>query len=538
MHETKTIPKGAGGFQPEPEAWSRYGPLVEATLKTIEAAARKAPAVSVPQPISKPKRTADFHSQDGAPTGYSSRGWDDLVDLIADLTTGEISVKAELERALALISAKDRELCAVIEVEADRALQQAAELEAQPPTSRGLLAGAPYARKDLFFRAGCLVESGSVMFRGRVASETATVLKRLDAAGGIDIGRLSMAELAMSPTGFNVHDEHPRNPWNPKFVPGGSSSGSGVAVAAGYVRATLGTDTGGSVRHPAAMSGVTGLKPTANRISRAGLAPLAWSLDCVGPLAPSARDCGLLLEIMSGPDDRDGTVVAPKFRRPVLTWDLSGTRIAVPAGYYFETLTPAVSTALDDALATLKKAGAEIISTDAPDMATVNTMAHIVLVAEACSLFGDSFRDPDCSIGRQVRDRLEPGLFYSADNYANALRLRPGIRAAWLDAAIADCDAVFIPAIPKEVPTIAETTEGDPAEISTRIGALTHATRGINYLGLPSLSLPCGFDGNGLPIAFQLVGHADDEATLIQIGDAYQQATDWHTRRPMERTQS
>ena len=529
---TKTVQdffgsSGASGFRADPDAWARYGALVEDTIRTVEEAARSAPPTAVPQPAGRP---ADCAPQGDASAGYGARGWGDLCDQIAALRAGQTTAEAEVALALGRAEERDGALHGVVALEAERALAEAKALDAKSPDTRGALAGAPYARKDLFFRAGHAAECGAPLYADQVADQTATVIARLDAADGIDIGRLAMAELAMSPTGFNAHTEHPRNPWSVAHVTGGSSSGSAVAVAGGYVRMALGTDTGGSIRHPAAMSGLTGLKPTANRVSRAGVWPLSWSLDCVGPLARSARDCARILDIVSGPDPRDHSVAAPIFKAPDLSGDLDGVRIAVPAGYYFDTVTPAVSAALDAARGDLKTRGAVVVETGCPDMALVNTMAHMVLAVEASAQLGDAFADPDCRIGRQVRDRLEPGLFYSAPAYATALRLRPAIRAAWLAAAMADCDAVFLPAIPREVPTIAETTEGDPGEIAKVIGALTHATRGINYLGLPSLSVPCGFDPHGLPIAFQLVGRANDEATLVRIGDAYQQATDWHSR--------
>lgn len=522
------IPAGANGFSPDPEAWGRYGALVRSTIDALARAEKTALATDVPQPASSASTTAETSGS----VGYDARDWGDLCDQVAALKTGSTSAEAELATALSTAEARDGDLFGVVALEAERAMATAKAIDAKPVQERGALGGAPYARKDLFFRKGFGAECGASLFAGQVAEETATILERLDGADGVDIGRLAMAELAMSPTGFNAHTKHPCNPWSTDHVTGGSSSGSAVAVAGGYVRMALGTDTGGSIRHPAAMSGITGLKPTSNRISRAGVWPLSWSLDCAGPLARSARDCALILDIVSGPDPRDTTVSAPRFRMPDLSGDLTGVRIALPSGYYFDTVTPAVSSALDTAIDELKATGATIVQTESPDMALVNAMSHIVLAVEASSQLGEAFRDPNCSVGRQVRDRLEPGLFYSATAYATALRLRPAIRNAWLSAAMADCDAVLVPAVPREVPTIAETTEGDPVEIGKVIGALTHATRGINYLGLPSLALPCGRDASGLPIAFQLVGRADDEASLIRIGDAYQQATDWHMRTP------
>jgi aspartyl-tRNA(Asn)/glutamyl-tRNA(Gln) amidotransferase subunit A len=534
MADQDNIPAAAHGFVPTAQAWELYGGMVEGTLATVTRMIASAPADAVAQPAGQMGRTTPAPSN----TGYGPRGSGDFCDLVAQLTSGETTPTREVAAALERARSRDSRYFGVVALEADRAMAEAEKLEAKPVAQRGILAGAPYARKDLFKRRGYGAENGSPLFRGQIADTTSTVIERLDLAGGIDIGRMAMAELAMSPTGFNTHMEHPRNPWNPAHVPGGSSSGSAVAVAAGYVRFALGTDTGGSIRHPAAMSGLTGIKPTANRVSRAGVWPLSWSLDCVGPLARSARDCGLILELISGLDRRDTSVGSAAFARPPLTGDLSGKTIAVPKGYYFETVTPAVKASLDAAIETFRSTGATIVETAGPDMAAVNTMAHLVLAVEASAQLAPHFADPDCSIGRQVRDRLEPGMFYSGIHYATALRVRAALRTKWISEAIGEADIAFVPAIACEVPTIEETTMGEPASIAAAIAKLTHTTRGINYLGLPALVAPCGQDANGLPIAFQLVGRADEEASLIEIADAYQLKTDWHTRTPSDRSTS
>jgi aspartyl-tRNA(Asn)/glutamyl-tRNA(Gln) amidotransferase subunit A len=534
MTDQDRMPPAAHGFVPTPGAWELYGGLVETTLATVSVMVDSAPADAVELPAGRMGRIMPEPSK----TGYGERGTDDFCDLVARLKSGETTPTREVAAALERAAARDAAYHGVVALEADRAMAEAEELESRPVTERGVLAGAPYARKDLFKRQGYGAENGAPMFKGQVADTTSTVIERLDLAGGIDIGRLAMAELAMSPTGFNAHTPHPRNPWNPAHVTGGSSSGSAVAVAAGYVRFALGTDTGGSIRHPAAMSGLTGLKPTANRVSRAGVWPLSWSLDCVGPLTRSARDCGLVLELISGLDPRDTSVGSAGFARPPLTGNLEGKTIAVPNGYYFETVTPAVKSSLDEAIETFRSAGATIVETAGPDMAAVNTMAHLVLAVEASAQLAPHFVDPDCSIGRQVRDRLEPGMFYSGIHYATALRIRAALRAKWIAETMAGADIALIPAIACEVPSIEETTQGDPKSISAAIAKVTHTTRGINYLGLPALVAPCGQDAKGLPIAFQLVGRPDDEASLVEIADAYQLKTDWHTRTPADRSTS
>lgn len=534
MADYNKMPATAHGFVPTPQAWGLYGGMVEGTLASVTEMIASVPADAVELPAAKMSKSVPVPSE----TGYGLRGTGDFCDLVAQLKSGETTPTKEVAAALERATSRDGNYFGVVALEADRAMAEAKKLEARPLAVRGTLAGAPYARKDLFKREGYAAENGSPLFKGQIADTSSTVIKRLDQAGGIDIGRMAMAELAMSPTGFNTHMQHPRNPWNPAHVTGGSSSGSAVAVAAGYVRFALGTDTGGSIRHPAAMSGLTGIKPTANRVSRAGVWPLSWSLDCVGPIARSARDCGLILELISGLDPLDTSVGSAGFARPSLTGDLTGKTIAVPKGYYFETVTPAVKASLDAAIETFKSAGATIVETAGPDMAVVNTMAHLVLAVEASAQLAPHFTDPDCTIGRQVRDRLEPGMFYSGIHYATALRIRAALRARWISEAIGAADIAFVPAIACEVPTIAETTQGEPTAISAAIAKLTHTTRGINYLGLPALVAPCGQDANGLPIAFQLVGRADDEASLIEIADAYQLKTDWHTRTPSDRSTS
>mgnify|MGYP005850652407 CR=1 FL=1 len=524
-----TIPTGALGFRPDPEAWARYGAAVEATLRLLSDAAGSIAPDADPRPIAP----ATAPSGAGTPDGYGERGWGDLCDVAGRLRAGSLAPSELVAESLARIARHDGALRAFVAVEADRATAEARRLDGLAPAARGPLAGAPYARKDLFYRAGMPAACGAPIYASHVPTTTATVVERLDAAGGIDLGRLAMAELALSPTGFNAHEPHPRNPWNPAHVPGGSSSGSGIAVSAGYVALALGTDTGGSIRFPAAACGITGIKPTRGRVSRAGGWPLSWTLDTMGPLARSARDCALALEIIAGPDPRDGTVPSTAaFRAPAMTGDLSGVRIAVPGAYYAERVTPAVAAALAGVRRTLEDLGATLVDTTPPDMALVNAATLLVMSVEAAAQLAPHLVGSGDAIGRQVRDRIEPGLLYPAAHYANALRLVAPARAAWLAAAMADCDAALMPAYPREVPTIAETTEPDLAAIGATLGDLTHTSRAMNFFGLPALAAPCGVDGNGCPIAFQLAGRPFEEGRILSIADAYQRATDWHLRRP------
>ena len=456
----------------------------------------------------------------------------DLANAIAD---GSVTSEAATGAALAGLASVGRELNAVVRLSADRALEQAREADRRriAGAAAGPLAGVPLAHKDLFFRAGELCEAGSKILRGHRASETSAVLERLDAAGALDIGALHLAEFALSPTGYNGHLGHARNPWSLDHCPGGSSSGSAAVVSARLVPAALGSDTGGSIRHPAAMCGVTGLKPTHGLVPLHGTVPLAPSLDCVGPLARSARDVARMMTVIAGFDPRDGaTAGAPAHDYEAgLNQDLKGLTIAVPRAYYREEGDAAVLGALEESLAAFRDAGAKVIETTVPDMATVNALFHVLMTVEAATYHRRWLESRPGDYADQVRGRIEPGLLYPATRYAEALMLRRTMAREWLAAAMGDADIVHLPVLRQRVPSIAETTEGDAASVAAAIGRVTHCTRGISYLGLPVLAAPCGF-ADGLPVAFQLVGRPFAEPLLLRAGHAFQSRTTWHTRKP------
>ncbi|KQP39868.1 amidase [Pseudorhodoferax sp. Leaf274] len=418
------------------------------------------------------------------------------------------------------------------------AVAQARALEALPPAGRVQrpLLGLAYARKDMFDRAGEPSECGSRILRGHVADATATVLERLDAAGAIDLGALHMAEFAMSPTGFNAHWGHGRNPWSGSHVSGGSSSGSGVAVAAGLVGAALGSDTGGSVRLPAAICGVTGLKPTQHLVSVHGVMPLAPSLDCVGFLAPSAHACARLLSAVSGPDPRDPACldVARADYAAGIGAPLDGSiQVAVPRLPADAPASDEVRAMLAAVVEQLRAQGVRIAEVTLPDLAELGLLCTLVLGAEAASIHRRWLAERPQDYGEQVRRRLERGLLYPAAHYVDALRLRPVLLQRFLAQCLpGDTQALLLPVLPHAVPTIAETTAGSDDEIEQRFGHFSFWTRAINYLGVPALALPAGRTGNGLPNGVQLVGRPCGERALLRIGHHYQNATDWHRRTP------
>ena len=461
-----------------------------------------------------------------------------LVEAADAIAAGEVRcvdlARASLQR---LRTAGERLNC-IATLEDDTVLEDAEHLDRERAAGklRGALHGVPMAHKDLFYRQGKVVAFGSHIYRNHVTGVTATVLERLADAGAVNLGSLHMAEFAFSPTGYNKHYGHCRNPWDLDRVTGGSSSGSGAAVAARLVYGSLGTDSGGSIRHPAALCGVTGLKTTQTRVSRAGVMPLSHSLDCVGPLARTARDCARLLAVIAGVDPADATtadLAVPDYEAE-LNGDVRELKIAVPENYYYDWVTPEVRGLLDESLAVYRDAGALLVRVKVPDIGLINTLAQVVMGVEAASVHEGVLRTRREEYGEIVRSRIEPGLLYPATRYCQTLALRAQIVEEFVAMALAGADVLHLPAISIPVPTIAETTTGKPEDIAKVLGQLTHCTRGINYLGLPAISVPAGFTANGMPCAFQLVARPFSEGLLLRAADAYQRVTDWHRRAPPE----
>ena len=420
-----------------------------------------------------------------------------------------------------------------IEAEEVLAAADAADGALAKGNRRGVLHGAPLAHKDMYYEAGKVVTCGSKIRRDFVAPTTSTALQRLKDAGTIRLGSLQMAEFAYGPTGHNSHYGPVHNPWAVDRITGGSSSGSGSAVAARLTFAALGSDTGGSIRMPAHFCGVTGLKTTYGRISRAGAMPLSQSLDTVGPLARTVGDCALLLGLMAGADANDPTAASgplPDYmaatREP-----MKGLKIGVPTAFYVDDLDPEVARILDETVAVLKREGAEIVQVELPDQRQLTAACQLVLAVEAAALHKRWLIERPQDYGPQVLMRLQNGLAIPGVSYLEALRWRGPALAAYL-AAVAGVDAVIAPVAPVAAPTLAESDVGNGPDAEAVIQRLTRFTRPINYLGLPSLSIPSGFTKSGLPVGMQLVGRSFDEAMLLRIGAAFQRATDFHDRVP------
>jgi aspartyl-tRNA(Asn)/glutamyl-tRNA(Gln) amidotransferase subunit A len=458
-----------------------------------------------------------------------------LVSVAKAIAEKQVSSREVTRSCLHRIAQWQPRLNAFMAIEAEQALAAADEADASlaKGNSRGALHGVPLAHKDMYYDAGKVVTCGSLIRRDFVATTTSTALQRLKDAGQIRLGSLQMVEFAYGPTGHNVHYGAVRNPWNVDHITGGSSSGSGSAVAARLTFAALGSDTGGSIRMPAHFCGVTGLKTTVGRVSRAGAMPLSQSLDTVGPLAQTAEDCALLLELMAGADPEDPMASALPVPNYVAATkgSIKGLEIGVPSAFYVDDLDSEVARVMDETIAVLKKEGAEIVQVELPDQRQLTAACQLVLAAEAAASHKRWMIERPQDYGPQVLMRLQNGLAVPAVSYLEAMRWRGPALAAYL-AAVAGTDAVLAPVAPVPAPTIAESDVGNSPDAEAVIQRLTRFTRPVNYLGLPSLSIPSGFARSGLPVGMQLIGRSFDEAMLLRIGAAFQRATDFHAQVP------
>jgi aspartyl-tRNA(Asn)/glutamyl-tRNA(Gln) amidotransferase subunit A len=397
----------------------------------------------------------------------------------------------------------------------------AARLADRAP-ARGPLHGVPMAHKDMYYRRGVVSSCGSKILRERPAPATATVLERLDAAGAIQFGVLNMTEFALGPTGHNWHYGHCRNPWNPKRIPGGSSSGAGASVAARANFAGLGSDTGGSIRLPAAFCGTSAIKPTFERVPRSGAMPLSFSLDTVGPLTRTVADAALIFQVIAGLPDS-----MPDLERPI-----AGLRIGRPRQYFYDDCDPEIAAAMEASLDAFRKLGASVVDVDIPDLGVYNSAGGLISASEAAAFHGEWLRIRPGDYSDQVRGRLLQGLAIPANAYINALRLRGTALAEFCDQVFSRVDALHGPVLSIPTPTIADTDLGWSEHTAQILARITRLTRPGNYLGLPTVCANAGFTRDGMPIGLQLITRPFDESTALRAGHAFQRVTDWHLRPP------
>jgi aspartyl-tRNA(Asn)/glutamyl-tRNA(Gln) amidotransferase subunit A len=425
-------------------------------------------------------------------------------------------------------------LKAFVRIEPEEALAAAQDADAALARGelRGPLHGVPLAHKDMYYRAGKLAECGSKIRAGWTAPGTSTALQRLANAGALFLGALHMSEFAYGPTGHNAYLGAGRNAWDLERITGGSSSGSGTAVAARLTPAALGSDTGGSIRLPSHFCGTTGLKPTSNRVSRANAMPLSFTLDTVGPLARTAEDCGLILKIIGGPDALDPTTsAAPAWNEPRAARPAQGLTIGVPESYYVEGLAPETAKAMDETIAAFQALGCTIRKALLPDQTLLSAAAQVIVTVEAASYHAPWMRSRPQDYTPLTRSRLENGLAYSGVEYLEALRWRGPALEEHL-AAIGDIDVILAPVSQTAAPTIAETDVGGGPGAEAVIQGMTRFMRPVNYLGLPALVVPAGRSAVNLPIGLQLIGRPFGDETLVALGSAFQAKTEHHLPVP------
>jgi aspartyl-tRNA(Asn)/glutamyl-tRNA(Gln) amidotransferase subunit A len=413
-------------------------------------------------------------------------------------------------------------LKAFITVTAETALDRARRADEELGAGRDLgpLHGIPVAVKDLFYTRGVRTTDGSKVYEDFVPGVSAAVVERLEAAGAVLVGKLNMHEIAYGITSANPHFGAVRNPWNADRSPGGSSGGSGAAVASGMVYAAMGSDTGGSIRIPASFCGTVGLKPTYGRVSRYGAFPLAYSLDHMGPLTRSVRDAAIVLNAIAGRDPRDET----SSRHPVVDYvpeegcGIRGVRIGFPENFYFERLDGDVESAVRGAIARAESLGAVVKPVAVPDGAALNAVARMILLTEASAVMEPHMEHRN-KFGPDVLALLDQGRLVPAVDYVNAQRLRRTMRKAFHQL-WSEVDCLIMPATPNTAPGIGETTVRLGGRDEDVRLATTRLARGINALGYPALSLPCGLSGAGMPVGLQIVGSDFEEALILRVGAA------------------
>ena len=423
----------------------------------------------------------------------------------------------------------------LISLEADEALAAAksADADIAAGKAKGPLAGVPLAHKDMFDRQGKVASWGANIRADKAATQDATAIARFKAAGALQVAALHLTEFAYGPTGHNYVLGHARNPWDPTRITGGSSGGTAASVAYGAIPAGLGSDTGGSLRVPAACCGVTSIKPTWGRISRAGAMPLAPQLDTVGFIARHVEDLALMLGLLAGPDPRDpsaSSLPVPDYVAR-LHDPVAGLRVGLDEKVASEAH-PDVQRMVEQVLAVLGKVGLKRAACAFPDWQTLDHLVQLVQLPDAAGAHGAYLRTRPNDYGPQVRARVEIGHFISAVDHLTALRARGTYVQRTLDETFKDIDIAILPILADPLPTIAELDVGGGPKVQAAMGRVVKYTRPINYLGLPTLTLPVP-RGGGLPNGIQLVGRPFAEAQLLAIGQAYQREVPPEIARPL-----
>ena len=454
----------------------------------------------------------------------------------AEIAAGRLSPVELTQAYLDRIDALEPRINAYITVTGDLAMERARQAEAEIAAgrNRGPLHGIPIALKDLYDTAGIPTTGGSKILSERVPEEDCPAAARLGEAGAVLLGKLNMHEFAFGITNNNLHYGPARNPWNTDCVTGGSSGGSGAAMAAGLCAATLGSDTGGSIRIPAAFCGIVGLKPTYGRVSKRGVLPLSASLDTVGPMTRSVADAAIVLQAIAGYDALDANSVdasVPDYLSEMAA-GARGLRVGVVRGDYRLPMDDEMERSVEAAFAQLASLGAALVDpVELPLLREALPHNFTIISSEAAAYHLQWLDERPGDYGADVFGRLSGGRNNSATDYIIAREAQARIRGQLLEA-MAGFDALALPMLPLTAPPIGQdavTVGGAQMDLRT---AVTWYTQPFNLTGFPAISVPCGFTSAGMPIGFQLVAKPFEEGTLLRLAHAYEQSTEWHTRAP------
>lgn len=450
----------------------------------------------------------------------------DLRTLSNSLQNKQISPLEVTRLLLERIDQVNPHLNAYITVLREESLEAAAhaENEIMQGNWKGPLHGIPIGLKDLIYTKNYRTTMGSELYKDYVAKYDATVVEKLMQAGAIIIGKLNTHQFAYGPTGDRSFFGPVKNPYNLTKMTGGSSSGSGAAVAAALCSAALGTDTGGSIRIPASCCGIVGMKPTFGRVSKYGVFPLSWTLDHIGPLTRTVTDNAMLLNVLVGYDDRDPYSARTEQEdfTNLLGQDIRGTVIGVPSCFYFDNIDPEVKAAVRNALEVFAHLGADIREVDVPDMHKISYAQQITMRSEAYTVHQEELHNRPELYEPEVRERLLTGVGIKANEYVESQQIKHSAKQEFLKA-FEHVDVLIAPTLPILPPDIGQrevTVKGQREHVRS---ALTRLTGPTNFTGLPSISVPCGFSAYGLPIGMQLIGNPFDEANLYRFAYAFEQ---------------
>ena len=466
------------------------------------------------------------------PEALISRSIHELAPLLEKKEISPVELFNEAMERIHQLQPKLNSFITITEEEGRKAATEA-EDEIRKGQYRGPLHGIPISIKDLFATRGVRTTAGSKVLAKWIPDYDATAVAHLQQAGMVLIGKTNMHEFAYGVTNDNPHFGPARNPWQPTRVPGGSSGGSAAAVASSQCAAALGSDTGGSIRTPAAVCGVVGLKPTYGRVSRYGAIPLAWSLDHVGPITKSVEDAAIMLAAISGPDPMDPSSSSrpiPDYRKD-MRGSIRGLRLGVPRQYFLENVDPEIQKLVSAAIRQMEGVGATRVEVDIPALENCAAMEAHITLAEATSYHEPYLKKQADDYGPAVRTNLEAGRYLLATDYVKSQRARTLLQRNFNEA-FKRAEVIVSPTLPALPPLVGEVwvQSGDLREHV--IDAFLRFNIPYDLTGLPAISVPCGFSSAGLPIGLQIASRAFEEGTILKFAHAYEQSTDWHLARP------